>query len=167
MRLEARSEELVSGAEVPWLAEAVAADIGPGSSDLVGIVGDVGLIKATLFPDVDGPSVGNKAAGLVNAVDSCCTSGFDTVLAAPEVGRVPLVSSPGDEDTSSGVVVLRAFWMTVLDSIESWETAAWLLGRLMTWPICRSLGSTPGLAASIAALVVPYLLAIFQKLSPA
>lgn len=37
----------------------------------------------------------------------------------------------------------------------------------MTWPICRSLGFTPGLAASMAAGVVPYLLAMIQKVSPA
>ena len=119
MRLEAKSEELVSGAEVAWLAEAVAADNGPDSSNVVGIVGDVGVFEATLFPDLDGPWVGNKAAGLVNAADSCCAFRFDAVLAAPEVGRVPLVSSPGDEYIVSTLVVLRAFWMTVLDSIES------------------------------------------------
>lgn len=36
----------------------------------------------------------------------------------------------------------------------------------MTCPIWRSLGSTPELTASIAAGVVPYLLARVQKVSP-
>ena len=37
----------------------------------------------------------------------------------------------------------------------------------MTWPIWRSLGFIPGLTATIAATVVPYLLASVQKVSPA
>lgn len=65
------------------------------------------------------------------------------------------------------LVVLVESEVTVLDSIESWETASWLLGTLMTWPICRSVGVTPGLAASIAATVVPYSLAMVQKVSSA
>ena len=50
---------------------------------------------------------------------------------------------------------------------ETCATAVALLGRLMTWPIWRSPGVIPGLTASIAAGVVPYLLAMIQKVSPA
>lgn len=57
--------------------------------------------------------------------------------------------------------------MAILDSIASWETTAWLLGTLTTWPICRSFGFTPGLAASVEAVVVSYLLATIKRVPPA
>ena len=51
--------------------------------------------------------------------------------------------------------------------IESRETAVWLLRTLISWPILRSLGLTPGFIVSRVIGVVTYLLAMIQKVSPA
>ena len=87
---------------------------------------------------------------------------YEPVSAADEAWKAEVAATGPDSSEFPGVVE-----PTAPEVAESWEITVWLLGTLISWPIWRSVGLTSGFIASRAMGVVPILLAMIHKVSPA